>query len=143
MQDIWFLVTRRHSVLRNPTGLQRWLDFLCVYGLTPHNLHNLLLRADPDLLDNTTLYEVRASSREAMALSMPAVFCAKRAFTHATSCHIFGKSIHPSIHPPMHPSAVIFYAGGSGGGIPQVSGHQRRLPGGASAGPVPTGRCIG
>jgi hypothetical protein len=50
-------VTKRHSLLRNPTGLQRWLDFLLVYGLTPHNLHNLLLRVQPELLEHTTLFQ--------------------------------------------------------------------------------------
>lgn len=32
-QDIWFLLSKKHHLLRMPTIVQRWLDFLSVYGL--------------------------------------------------------------------------------------------------------------
>jgi len=57
IQDIYFLITKRHYLLSVPTTVQRWVDFCSAYGLTPQNIQNLLLRAPEGFLTAVTLFQ--------------------------------------------------------------------------------------
>ncbi len=55
--DIWFLVSKRPHLLTMNTVLQRWLDFLAVYGLQDKDLVNFLMRAPVEMLEGCTLFK--------------------------------------------------------------------------------------
>lgn len=58
--DISFLLGKRPELLGRPLPLQRWLDFLSVYGLGPKDTLNFLLRGSSRLLDEVTLFQAGA-----------------------------------------------------------------------------------
>jgi mTERF domain-containing protein, mitochondrial len=54
LPDIWHLISKQPFILSRPDVLQRWLDFLAVYGLKSKDLFNFCLRtSQAQFLDST------------------------------------------------------------------------------------------
>jgi hypothetical protein len=55
--DVWFLMSKKLSLFEHPLPLQRWLDFLGAYSVSPRDALTFLLRAPASLYVEGTLYQ--------------------------------------------------------------------------------------
>mmetsp|Transcript_15551 Transcript_15551/g.26895 ORF Transcript_15551/g.26895 Transcript_15551/m.26895 type:complete len:505 (+) Transcript_15551:267-1781(+) len=78
VQDIWFIVSKRPVLLTFEVTLQRWLDFLSVYGLSPSNLQNFLISAPVELFHSVTLFQAGQVVQFLRSLGMRNEFLAQR-----------------------------------------------------------------
>ncbi|GAX75687.1 hypothetical protein CEUSTIGMA_g3130.t1 [Chlamydomonas eustigma] len=81
VSDIWFLASKRPTLLGLKEVLQRWLDFLLVYGLKEKDLVNFLLRAPMTLFENCTIYEAGQVVTYLKKLGIKDAFLATRVFS--------------------------------------------------------------
>ncbi|KAG1659327.1 hypothetical protein FOA52_010375 [Chlamydomonas sp. UWO 241] len=95
--DIWFLISKRPGLLTAADTLQRWVDFLGVYGVHDKDLTNFLLRAPGKLLDGVTIYQAGQTINFLKGLGMKDDWLSQRVF--AVWPAVLGRDLESELRP--------------------------------------------